>query len=106
MKLPGSPDKIEDLKMHHTKTIVITLGLVCLAATSADATPPQAEPATESYAQVHHCGWVGPGGRAIYRCNLESASEQPIVVSQDRTPHRVCDWVGPGGRAVYMCRYQ
>jgi hypothetical protein len=106
MKLPGSPDKIEDLKMHHTKTIVIALSLVCLAAASADATPPQAGPATESYAQVHHCGWVGPGGRAIYRCNLESASEQPIVVSQDRTPHRVCDWVGPGGRAVYRCRYE
>jgi hypothetical protein len=92
--------------MQHTKTIVIALSLVCFAAASADATPPQAEVATESYAQLHHCGWVGPGGRAIYRCNLESASEQPVVVSQHSTPHRVCDWIGPGGRAVYRCQYQ
>jgi hypothetical protein len=104
MKLLGSPDKIEDLKMHHTKTIVIALSLVCLAAASADATPPQAEVATQTYAQLHHCDWVGPGGRAIYRCNLESAS--PTVVSQHSTPHRVCDWIGPGGRAVYRCQYQ
>src|SRR5580698_8807335 len=108
--------------MHHTKTILVAFGLVSVVATSASATaykqkgtthhlpvaavPTQAGVAAESYAELHHCGWVGPGGRAVYRCNLDNRSEQPIVVSQNHTMRRVCDWVGPGGRAVYRCRYQ
>jgi len=108
--------------MHHTKTILVALGLVSVVAASASATvykqkgttnhlpvaavPAQVGVAAESYAELHHCGWVGPGGRAVYRCNLDSWSQQPIVVSQNHTMRRVCDWVGPGGRAVYMCLYQ
>jgi hypothetical protein len=105
IKSPVHLTKKDNLKMYRIKTTLIAASsLVCLAAATADATPPQAEPATATYAQLHHCDWVGPGGRAVYRCNLESLSPQPVVVSQK--PHRVCDWIGPGGRAVYMCRYQ
>ena len=60
---------------------------------------------TQTYAQAHHCDWVGPGARAVYRCNLDNGVS-PIVVSQNREPQRICDWIGPGARAVYRCRYQ
>jgi hypothetical protein len=92
--------------MNHSKAMLVALTLVCFVAASADATPPKAEVITASYAQIHHCGWVGPGGRAVYRCNLDSPSALSIAVAQNHTLHRVCDWTGPGGRAVYMCRYQ
>lgn len=54
-------------------------------------------------AQATYCDWVGPGGRAIYRCGLMRDSD----VAQRQVKHepqRHCDWVGPGGRAVYLCR--
>lgn len=51
------------------------------------------------------CDWVGPGGRAVYRCTLVDPPQQRAAdPPADRTPHRVCDWVGPGGRALYLCR--
>jgi hypothetical protein len=49
------------------------------------------------------CDWIGPGGRAIYRCVL--VNQAPLVVTQNNAaPPRSCDWIGPGGRAVYRCR--
>lgn len=56
------------------------------------------------------CDWVGPGGRAVYRCGPTEPLDvtgplQRLAISQnDPAPQRTCDWVGPGGRAVYRCR--
>jgi hypothetical protein len=49
------------------------------------------------------CDWVGPGGRAVYRCTIVDSYKQSRL---DPPPHRVCDWFGPGGRAIYMCRWE
>jgi hypothetical protein len=100
----------------HTIPVLFALGLVPLAVASVEAghhqkgdrlavvaAQPQASAVPLTYAQVHHCDWVGPGGRAVYRCNLAEPSQPLVVVSQ--APRRVCDWIGPGGRAQYMCRY-
>jgi hypothetical protein len=65
----------------------------------------QSSATTLTYAQFHHCDWVGPGARAVYRCNLAEPSQPLVVVSQDHAPRRVCDWIGSGARAQYMCRY-
>ena len=49
------------------------------------------------------CDWIGPGGRAVYRCNLVDPA--PTFLSQNvAASQRTCEWVGPGGRAVYRCR--
>jgi hypothetical protein len=100
----------------YAKPILLTLGLLPLAAASVEAghhkkgdrfaivtAAPQASPAPLTYAQIHHCDWVGPGARAVYRCNLAEPSQPLVVASQ--APRRVCDWIGPGARAQYMCRY-
>jgi hypothetical protein len=55
-----------------------------------------------------NCDWIGPGGRAIYRCGLDRGSAlnggQAFRVAQnDAPPQRICAWVGPGGRASYHC---
>jgi hypothetical protein len=52
------------------------------------------------------CDWIGPGGRAVYRCTTVEAAPPPLVVSQDTTPpHRTCGWLPPAGpRALYACR--
>lgn len=52
------------------------------------------------------CDWIGPGGRAVYRCTTVEATPQPLVVTQDTTlPHRTCGWLPPAEpRAVYACR--
>jgi hypothetical protein len=50
------------------------------------------------------CDWIGPGGRAVYRCSF--VDPEPLIVSQNNIvpQQRTCDWIGPGGRAVYRCR--
>jgi hypothetical protein len=49
------------------------------------------------------CDWVGPGGRAVYRCSI--VDPEPLVVAQNNiASQRACGRVGPGGRAVYRCR--
>jgi hypothetical protein len=52
------------------------------------------------------CDWIGPGGRAVYRCTTVEAAPQVVVVTQDTTPpHRTCGWLPPAGpRAPYACR--
>jgi hypothetical protein len=49
------------------------------------------------------CDWVGPGGRAIYRCTSVEALQTSIVLASG-PPRPHCDWIGPGGRALYVCR--
>jgi hypothetical protein len=48
------------------------------------------------------CDWIGPGGRAVYRCSIVDPA--PFVITQNALSQRSCDWVGPGGRAVYRCK--
>jgi hypothetical protein len=48
------------------------------------------------------CDWIGPGGRAVYRCTTVEAPQTSLALASDPRPH--CDWVGPGGRALYVCR--
>ena len=59
-------------------------------------------------AQATYCDWVGPGGRAFYRCGLISSSDvtpqRHVAFKYDTPAQRHCDWVGPGGRAIYLCR--
>jgi hypothetical protein len=99
-----------------TKLILFTTSLLLLAVASVEAShhrkgdrfdivasEQQAAPLT--YAQLHHCDWVGPGARAVYRCNLVDP-QSSAVVARETTPTRHCDWVGPGARAMYVCRYQ
>jgi hypothetical protein len=52
-------------------------------------------------AQARICAWVGPGGRAIYRCHDAAIVD---FVPSDQPARRSCGWVGPGGRAVYRCQ--
>jgi hypothetical protein len=49
------------------------------------------------------CDWIGPGGRAVYRCTTVEEPQTTLRVAAD-PPHPHCDWVGPGGRALYLCR--
>jgi hypothetical protein len=49
------------------------------------------------------CDWIGPGGRAVYRCTTVEETKQSLLLMQD-PPRPHCDWIGPGGRALYMCR--
>jgi hypothetical protein len=100
--------------LHRTGLVIFVSSLLPLAIASVEAAhhrkgdrfdigarkPPAAAP---TYAQAHHCDWVGPGARAVYRCNLDVTP--PWFVTQVYVPHRVCDWVGPGARAAYVCRY-
>jgi len=50
------------------------------------------------------CDWVGPGGRAVYRCTVVDPA-QPTAVVKDMPHHPVCGWVGPAAppRAIYAC---
>ena len=68
--------------------------------------PPLAALAKQNNAPHRVCDWIGPGGRAVYRCRTIEATPQPLVVTQDTTlPHRTCGWLPPAGpRAVYACR--
>ena len=46
------------------------------------------------------CDWIGPGGRAVYRCTVVYPT-----ASQNAPPRaKTCAWIGPGGRASYVCR--
>jgi hypothetical protein len=54
-------------------------------------------------AQHRVCDWIGPGGRAVYRCTTVEVTRQSLLLTQD-PPHPHCDWIGPGGRALYVCR--
>jgi hypothetical protein len=47
------------------------------------------------------CGWVGPGGRAIYQCRDVAVVD---FAQTKASAQRTCGWVGPGGRAVYRCQ--
>jgi hypothetical protein len=49
------------------------------------------------------CDWIGPGGRAVYRCTTVDAPQTSLSLAID-PPHPHCDWIGPGGRALYVCR--
>ena len=56
-----------------------------------------------------HCDWIGPGGRAAYRCGsshdiVAKAPGRALVLTADPPPQRTCGWIGPGGRAVYRCQ--
>jgi hypothetical protein len=55
-------------------------------------------------APVRVCDWVGPGGRAVYRCTYVQPQQQSFLEPRNDPAQRTCDWVGPGGRAVYRCR--
>jgi hypothetical protein len=50
------------------------------------------------------CDWIGPGGRAVYRCTTIDAPKAPPLMLASDPPHPHCDWIGPGGRALYLCR--
>ena len=49
------------------------------------------------------CDWIGPGGRAIYRCTTAEEPQTTLRVAGE-PPHPHCDWIGPGGLALYVCR--
>lgn len=49
------------------------------------------------------CDWIGPGGRAVYRCTTIEVPQLTLHLAAD-PPHPPCDWIGPGGRALYLCR--
>lgn len=49
------------------------------------------------------CDWVGPGGRAVYRCQIVDPQQQSFLEPKNDPAPR-CDWIGPGGRALYVCR--
>jgi hypothetical protein len=49
------------------------------------------------------CDWIGPGGRAVYRCTTVDAPQASLVPAGEPS-HPHCDWIGPGGRALYLCR--
>jgi hypothetical protein len=50
------------------------------------------------------CDWVGPGGRAVYRCTVVQAEQQSFLEPRNDPAQKACDWIGPGGPAVYRCR--
>jgi hypothetical protein len=58
---------------------------------------------TDPPASHRVCDWIGPGGRAVYRCTTVEAQQTPRIATADQ-PRPHCDWVGPGGRAIYVCR--
>lgn len=72
------------------------------------------------------CSWIGPGARAVYRCEtgpqvtavapVAAPRRRLFAVAQGDPPRRavvdppgdplpqpICGWVGPGGRAIYQC---
>jgi hypothetical protein len=53
---------------------------------------------------VRVCDWVGPGGRAVYRCTYIQPQQQSFLEPRNDPTRRTCDWIGPGGRAVYRCQ--
>lgn len=90
--------------------IVMSMTLLAVAPTQAgdeDVKAPRPHPGA---VKVHrHCDWIGPGGRAVYRCGLSQdlvvkAPRQALVLKAYTPPQRTCDWIGPGGRAVYRCQ--
>ena len=101
--------------MRPTTSIIVVLSaaLFALAATQATALEEQSKRhALKAHHKVLHltavastparvCEWVGPGGRAVYRCHdVAMVDSAPTATPAQRT----CDWVGPGGRAVYRCQ--
>jgi len=58
-------------------------------------------------AQATYCDWIGPGGRAVYRCGSIASSgvtpQRRVMLKYGQPPQRHCDWVGPGDRATYPC---
>lgn len=91
-----------------------TLLLVALGTAVAAVTPSQA---AYHRAKIRHhlvrneiaaprrvCDWVGPGGRAVYRCTIVQPEQQSFLDPPNDPAQRTCDWIGPGGRAVYRCR--
>jgi hypothetical protein len=102
------------------RTIAL-IGMIAAVTVQDLATAPAADHAAKIV--YHHalaakanpdCDWIGPGGRAVYRCrwntentfagNAFTARRRPSTLAADPPAQRICDWVGPGGRAVYRCR--
>jgi hypothetical protein len=81
----------------------IALAMVVFVAAPTEAAVHRAKPhraLITTPAPQRVCDWVGPGGRAVYRCT----TVQPQLQVYVDPPTRHCDWVGPGGRALYVCR--
>lgn len=96
--------------MRAAATILVALDIaICLVVPSE---------AAHHKTQVHHvrasnssepqphrvCDWVGPGGRAVYRCTVVESPQQTFLEPKYEPARPHCDWVGPGGRALYVCR--
>jgi hypothetical protein len=90
--------------MRRSVSLCMALGMVVVVAAPTEAAVHKAKihrPLTATQpAPQRVCDWVGPGGRAIYRCTTVQPQQQAYV----DPPHHGCDWVGPGGRAIYVCR--
>lgn len=95
--------------MHHATIFVAALGVAVAAAAPSQAAHHKIKTAyhlvrKEKSAPVRVCDWVGPGGRAVYRCTTVQPQQQSFLdLSNDPAPP-ICDWIGPGGRAVYRCQ--
>lgn len=90
--------------------LVMSLTLLTVAPTAAGNDVNGGRGPAASAKNHRHCDWIGPGGRAVYRCGLSyeevvKPARQTIFLRSDPPPPaRSCDWIGPGGRAVYRCQ--
>jgi len=106
MILPVNLDwEIKVVMRRTTSTICLSIGIALFAIASTQAEPYRAKAnfhrvpvAQEKQQRV--CDWVGPGGRAVYRCKIVE------VIADPPQEHRTCGWVGPAAppRAIYACR--
>jgi len=97
--------------MRKSLSIFAALAIACVAMAPAQAAYHNAKSrhhvrvARKSDSPQRVCDWVGPGGRAIYRCTTVQPQLQSSLDPKNEPAHRpTCDWVGPGGRAIYVCR--
>jgi hypothetical protein len=92
--------------------IAIVMSTTLLAVAPIKAADENVKPSRQNAGTVkphRHCDWIGPGGRAVYRCGLSQnivvkAARPALVLTAEPAPQRTCDWIGPGGRAVYRCQ--
>jgi len=95
--------------MRLTPSICIAVSMTCCAIVPTQAAKIKYHHAPvvirDEVAPHRVCDWIGPGGRAVYRCRIES--QQPSLVSQNDPPaERTCSWLAAGGppRGIYTCR--